>query len=264
MASLCVLMFAQEVLARSPIVEIDYNENSIIRLKACVNFQTTIIFADNEHVENVGLGDANQWQVMPNKRGNLLFVKPLSAKSYSNMTVVSDRHSYSFELSMERESVCRSGNITYSLRFHYPELKPKPTNLPTTGAQNQSSIPEKNNSHFSYTGARDIVPLRVFDDGKSTFFKWAEGVSIPAIYAIGPDNHESVINFSNQGDYIVVEMVAKAFSLRRGDLMATLYNDAYGEVINDAQSPQPHTKKAKTVPKPSKAPMRESLEGTHR
>ncbi len=84
-----------------------------------------------------------------------------------------------------------------------------------------------------------LVPLRIFDDGASTYMRWADGIETPAVYALNPDNTESIINYANRGDYLVIEQVARAFVLRRGTQKVTLYNDAYHVQGLDDQSPKP-------------------------
>ena len=223
---------------------IPYDAGEVYRLSGCVGFQTTIALADNEHVDNVSLGDSAAWQVAANKRGNLLFVKPTAEHAFTNMTVVTDKRSYNFELRNASESDCNHGRLTYQLRFRYPPDAP----LGTTVAPSKPPAPdpnaflpavEKRNSAYSYTGATDLVPLRVFDDGLSTYFKWSADVQSPAVYAVNSDNSESIVNYASRGDYLVVEQVARAYVLRRGNLKATLYNDAYKQIGLDAQSPQP-------------------------
>ncbi len=122
------LPMAMSVSTDSRIVTLDYDEASVVRLEGCVNFQTMITFGKGEHVENVGLGDSSQWQVMPNKRADLLFVKPITPKAYSNMTVVSDKHTYNFELRAAPAEACDHGHAIYELRFTYA---PEPSAAPT-------------------------------------------------------------------------------------------------------------------------------------
>ena len=219
---------------------IDYNPSGIVRLDGCLNFQTMISLADDEHVQNVGVGNSAAWQVTPNKRGNLLFVKPLTAGGFTNMTVVSDKRSYNFELRNASAAECAAGGVVYSLRFNYA---PEPSAAPKTTVPVDPDAflppPEKRNSTYTYSGAVELVPLRVFDDGSSTYMHWVEGVSTPAIYALNSDNTESLVNYAARGDYIVVEQIAPAFVLRRGDQKATLYNDSYRLQGLDAQSPRP-------------------------
>jgi type IV secretion system protein VirB9 len=217
---------------------VEYTENTVVTLDGCMNFQTTVIFGLGEQIENVGLGDANQWQVMPNRRADLVFVKPLAARALSNMTVVTARHIYNFELRTATEAACRRGRVVYTMRFHYPDV---PASGPVAKADSEAvlPLPEKRNSAYTYSGDKDLVPFRVFDDGKSTYFLWAKGVATPAIYVIGLDKKESLVNYANRGEYVEVDLVGKTFMLRRGELSAKLFNEAYADPKLDAQSPQP-------------------------
>jgi type IV secretion system protein VirB9 len=110
--------------------------------------------------------------------------------------------------------------------------KDKPTD------QNLSSLPEKRNTAYTFSGSPELVPLRMFDDGTSTYLLWAEGTDFPAIYAIA-DQKESLVNFGYREGYIVIDQVAPAFILRRAELRAVLYNDNYIPPALDALSPQP-------------------------
>ena len=220
---------------------VPYATDAVTVLAGCPNFQTMIGFNDDEHIDNVGLGDSAQWQVMPNKRGNLLFVKPLNANAFSNMTVVSDKRVYNFELRAAPEADCRKGQVVYELRFTYPADKAASA-AAAAATPDALPPPAKRNIAYTYSGAVDLVPLRVFDDGSSTFMHWADGVATPAIYALGADGSESLVNYAQRGDYLVVEQVARAFVLRRGDLKTVLYNDDFRTVALDADSPQPRSK----------------------
>lgn len=230
-------ILARPVAPAARIKTIEYAENTMVVIEGCTNFQTTVMFGPDEKIENVGVGDANQWQVMPNKRADLLFVKPLIAHAFSNMTVVTARRVYNFELRSASAAACRSGKVVYTLRFQYLDVPAKPS----AAADPQSLLPppEKRNSAYTYSGDAILVPFRIFDDGKSTFFLWEKGVATPAIYVVGGDDKESLVNYSNHGEYVVVDLVGKAFVLRRGDQSAKLSNDAFVVPKLDAQSPQP-------------------------
>ncbi len=233
-----------DVTSDSRLRTIAYQAAEVVRLEGCLNFQTMITLAANEHVENVGVGDSSAWQVTPNKRGNLVFVKPLSAHGYSNMTVVTDKRSYNFELKTAPEADCSHGRVLYELRFNYTADAPASTVNPSRPPDPNANlpVPEKRNSAYTYSGAVDLVPIRVFDDGTSTYMKWAAGVTTPAVYALNSDNSESLINYATRGDYIVVEQIAKGFVLRRGEMKSVLYNDAYVVQGLDDQSPKPRAR----------------------
>ena len=57
---------------------------------------------------NVALGDAQLWQATPNKRSDLLFLKPAVRNGRTNMMVVTDRRRYAFDLMARDDAACRA------------------------------------------------------------------------------------------------------------------------------------------------------------
>ncbi|MEZ5734647.1 MAG: TrbG/VirB9 family P-type conjugative transfer protein [Novosphingobium sp.] len=43
-----------------------YDENEVVRIDGKLGVQATIGFAEDEHIENVAVGDAAKWQITPN------------------------------------------------------------------------------------------------------------------------------------------------------------------------------------------------------
>ena len=61
--------FAAPVLAADPrLITVHYRADVVERLDGHTGVEATIAFGDDEHIENVAIGDANLWQVTPNKR----------------------------------------------------------------------------------------------------------------------------------------------------------------------------------------------------
>ncbi|CAN7219729.1 TrbG/VirB9 family P-type conjugative transfer protein [Phenylobacterium sp. LjRoot225] len=245
LATAALVLTANTAQADGRMRRIAYDPDAVVRLEGCFGFQTMVQFGPDEHIENVGLGEASQWLVSPNKRANMLFVKPAYRTSHSNMTVATDRRVYAFELVARDTPACRRGAVAYSLRFAYPRdpapapALGSPADLPQAPAEPAVPPPDQRNATYSFTGARDNVPVRVFDNGRATFFRWTEGMSTPAVYALAADKTETPVSFTGKGDYLVVDQVAPAFVLRRGNAVAVLYNDAYQTPALDAGSPQP-------------------------
>jgi type IV secretion system protein VirB9 len=225
-----------------------YDPKAVTALHGCAGFQSTIAFADGERIENIALGNAALWQAVPNKRSDLLFLKPVLRNGSTNMTVVTDRHRYSFDLMARDDAACRAGRVTYDLQFTYPD-EPAPLTLataappipppPIPSPDGDLPAPAARNTAYSFTGTAANVPMRAFDDGHSTWLHWAEGVTAPAIYSLGPDKGETLLNYTIKGDYMVVDGVSPAFVLRSGKAVAILYNDAYQPPKLDADAPQP-------------------------
>ncbi|MFN3229747.1 MAG: TrbG/VirB9 family P-type conjugative transfer protein [Asticcacaulis sp.] len=226
-----------------------YVPGQVVKLETCVGFQSLIQFADKERIENVALGEATLWQATPNKRGNLIFVKPFQTPAHTNMSVVTNLRTYNFDLKARDTQACQRGNGLYSLNFTYPD-EPVHTEPNTSLVPDSPGLPEKRNTAYTYTGERTLVPLRMFDDGQATYLMWAEGVAFPAIYALS-DGKESLVNYGYRGGYIIIEQTGPAFVLRRGELAAVLYNDRFVPPALDTLSPQP-----RTAPPPPREPVK--------
>ncbi len=61
-------------------IQVGYDSHAVTTLHGGFGFQSTIAFAPGEQVENVALGDAALWRATPNKRADLLFLKPATHK----------------------------------------------------------------------------------------------------------------------------------------------------------------------------------------
>ena len=245
LAATSALVATTPALADPRIRSVAYDPAAVVRLDGCFGYQTLVQFGPGEAIENIGIGDAAQWLVTPNRRGDLLFVKPAYRNTRGNMTVSTNRRTYAFELSAQPSAACARGEVVYTLRFTYPkdeaamaEAALAPAATPAT-PDDALPGPAARNAAYSFAGARDNVPVRVFDDGKSTYFRWAEGTTTPAVYAVGNDKAETMIAFTSQGDWLVAPQIAPAFVLRRGNAVATLFNDAYQAPALDAASPKP-------------------------
>jgi type IV secretory pathway VirB9-like protein len=69
--------------------------------------------------------------MVPNKRADMLFVEPATTLSHSNMTVITDRHHYYFDLVSGASEACSRGAVIYSLRLHDPTTTPDTLLQPT-------------------------------------------------------------------------------------------------------------------------------------
>ena len=189
-----------------------YVPEEVVELQGALGWQVMLEFGGDERIENVSIGDALAWQVTPNKRARILFLKPLIKNAATNMTVVTDRRRYAFSL----ETTPRLRTTPWVIRFDYPrdvveavEEAPVPPPLPINAA------------YFS-EGAAELRPVRVWDDGLMTYFEFGEQQTIPAIFAGGPGKAETLVNSSTRGRVIVVQQRSGRFTLRTGERFATV------------------------------------------
>jgi type IV secretion system protein VirB9 len=210
------------------LVHRQYDPAEVVRIEGKPNVQATIKFGDNEMIENVAIGDSNSWQVTPNKRANLLFVKPLTAKAATNMTVVTDRRTYLFDLVTTSKA-----NPLYVLSFIYPDEPDEEETLADGASEIEMQAatdpyavadPAQLNFAWSSTGDGKLVPERTFDDGNSTFLTWPTGRDVPAILIRDHQGTEGPVNYAVRGNTIVVDGVPREIILRSGEDAATLTN----------------------------------------
>lgn len=232
---------------------VSYNENDVVSLRGHYGYQTTISFAPYEKIQNISIGDSVAWQVVPNKVGNILFVKPVEERATTNMTVITDRRIYTFELTAGLAGSPRSSNITYMLKFKYPmdsvmdfsnaeveifnsaALSPQPyapkSKIASSGIS-AVGAPKDLNFDYSFKGEDDLAPSTVFDNGEFTYFKFRNMTNLPAVFEVDKDRNESVINYHLEDGYMVVESIGRQFTLRHGEDEACIFNDSF----NDAKS----------------------------
>jgi type IV secretion system protein VirB9 len=237
-AAFALLACASALHAEDPrLVERLYDPGQIVRIEGRPNVQATIRFGESELIENVAIGDSNAWQVTPNKRANLLFVKPLAERAATNMTVVTNAHTYYFDL-------VASPKVTsplYELAFTYPaEVKPAPerkadaatggaapTEVELAAASDPGAVvdPAELNFAWSGSGEKKLLPGRIYDDGQATYLTWPAGTPVPAILIKDKTGAEGPVNFAVRGDVIVVDGVPREIVLRSGRQLATIDNN---------------------------------------
>ena len=193
-----------------------YTPDHIIPIAGHVGIQTMIEFGDDEHIENIAVGDSSAWQITPNKRANLIFIKPLMATTRTNMTVITDKRRYLFEIF----NGGRNGRKLYSLRFTYPE-EPK---LVLVAEKQNPAPPLPINTNWQVKGDKQLTPARIYDDTVSTYIAWPSTSEIPAILVRGADNSEGPVNYTLKGDYLVIDGVAHSYVLRIGKASTVLTN----------------------------------------
>lgn len=205
------------IAADSHIKVVQYDPNNVVLLNGQYGYQTQITFAPNEVVQNVSLGDSMAWQAVP--VANNLFIKPI-ASSKTNMTVLTNSNSYNFQLDSQKQDV----TPTYKLQFVYPQ-----GGYDSSGQANAVATfePDKLNWKYSYTGDANLAPESTFDNGQFTFFKFKDGGAdrLPSVFIVDKHRNETLVNYHMQGGYLVVNSVAKQFTLRDGETVTTVYNN---------------------------------------
>ncbi len=235
--ALCLAMFPNPVAALqvSRPLAVDkriqtyrYNPNEIYKFIGHYGYQAIIEFAADEKIGTISLGDSVSWQLDP--QGNRLFIKPVEQDALTNMTIVTDQRVYHFELHAEEAEDIDSAGMVFLVRFLYPD----DGNGGITMQAQESGVPDFSdpevfktlNFNYSVVGTELTAPIRIFDDGEFTYFQFRDkNAEVPAFFYVDADGSEGIINFRARGDYIVVERVMPAFTLRNGQYVNCVFNE---------------------------------------
>lgn len=235
----------------SRIRSVAYDPEQIVRIVGKSGIQSTIEFSGDEKIENVAVGDSSKWQITPNRRASLLFVKPLAPHSRTNMTVVTDKRTYMFDLVAGEASA----SAVYAMKFSYPNEKkaepPKPAQQVAAANTRPTAAAVAEKLHFDWksNGNKALLPARVFDDGSSVYLAWDKETPLPAILTQNEDKQEGPVNYQLRGEYIVVTPVPSNLVLRYGKRSAALWPTR--QVIPQSRPATASTRIAQQTPPPA-------------
>jgi len=98
-----------------------YNPNEIYLLVLHSGYQSSIEFAKGEEIQTISLGDSYAWKMTP--LDNRLFIKPLEKNMRTNMTIITNKRTYQFDIVSEELEIGEEKDLVYVVRFYYPKKK---------------------------------------------------------------------------------------------------------------------------------------------
>lgn len=206
--------------------EVTYDPNQVVQLRSHLGFEMSVEFDPEERIENVSVGDSLSWQVTPNHKATMLFLKPMAKSAPTSMTVVTSKRLYSFLLSTTEASGADDSDAMLRVHFRYPAAPTAPV-AARTRAVAADAAPDGLNFGYLYKGAKVLEPARVFDNGKATFFQFVEGKDTPAVFFIGADGKEEMANTRVSGQYTIADFTAQTFVLRYGKARLEVQNTGW-------------------------------------
>lgn len=98
-----------------------YNPNEVYLLVLHFGFQSHIEFAKSEEIQTITLGDSYAWKITP--LANRLFIKPLEKNIRTNMTIITNKRTYQFDIVAKELEDGEEKDLVYVIRFYYPKKK---------------------------------------------------------------------------------------------------------------------------------------------
>jgi len=228
-----------------------YDESDVYTIVTKYGYQTNLVFAPDEEIQTISMGERSLWQIIPS--GHRLFIRPMDENVTTNMTILTNKRSYQFDLKSLGEG--KDGTPIYVAKFMYPEdlrrhkaamlrepaPAPAPVAAPVSAAPSERPFtpvvqenlppvqPAQTNYNYTYTGPDALAPTQVYDDGRSTYIKFKKmSKPAPKAYIIAPDGSERAVNYFTKNNQIVVDEIFGTLVLKHTAGAVTIYN----EVIN--------------------------------
>lgn len=233
-----------------------YNPNEVYEVKFFYNYQSFIEFSEDEEIEMISIGEAFAWRLTP--AGKRLFIRPLEVAAHTNMTIITNKRTYHFDIRSDEFNGKADEDLVYTIRFFYPQVgqplpippqlaSPNPakavkpliaiirTPIPGTRVDRElpgiiGRNPEEAVLNFNYSlaGKSDnITPLKVYDDGSETQFQFAnDNLVIPTISTVDVSGVEHQMSYIIRDNYVVVPTVSRQFTLRLADGLLCIYNNS--------------------------------------
>lgn len=202
-----------------------YSENEVFRLVVHYGYQTSIEFAEDEEIQTISAGNNYAWQLTP--VGKRLFIKPLEENILTNMTIITNKRVYHLEVQSKLLSYTVDEELVYVVRFFYPEDN-FDLNRPQVIAETEEVVPDIRPFNFNYTltGPEALAPVKIFDDGLNTFFRFPSGFNeVPAFSMIKNDGSKEYLKARLKGDYFVINRIAEYLEISTGDKTVVVYNE---------------------------------------
>jgi type IV secretion system protein VirB9 len=210
-----------------------YSPNDVFKFTGYYGYQTSIEFAKDEEVVSISMGDTTSWQIVPS--GFRVFIKPMESDVTTNMTLITNKRTYFFELHAEEAQDINDPDLVFNVKFLYPEGSAD-NSIKNYSASIQGpdlSKPEKYNFNYAISGSEDISPIKIFDDGEFTYLQFHDkNAEMPAIFAVDEDLREVMVNSHpspSTPSLIIVEQVFPKLSLRLGKKIVCIFNEAFKE-----------------------------------
>lgn len=239
----------------SPINYVDYHTDRIPNILTAVGIVSEIIFEEDEIIEAAlfGFDDAWESQIV---NSNILVFKPKDPEPETNLLVHTNKRHYIFTLTLGNNEWTKSPTTSraiFSMRMRYSDdksIKTKKANEAKELHNREISGAETYKfSNYDYRAtpyAKDITPVRMWDNGTLTFIAFPVGSKRGAIYEIDSAGKNRLVNSHvEKNGLLVVHGVYDHFVIRLdNEAVEIRRNTVGGQRENYSKSNVPATRRS--------------------
>ena len=132
-----------------------YNPNEVYELKFYYNYQSFIEFSEDEEIEMISVGEAFAWRLTP--AGKRLFIRPLEIAAHTNMTIITNRRIYHFDIRSDEFTGKADEDLVYTVRFFYPQIGQPLPMPPQLAVPNVAARPRKEKTPANPQSSGDLT-----------------------------------------------------------------------------------------------------------
>lgn len=228
-----LISFSVFASADSRIITEVYDSNRVYDIYTQVGRATLIQFEADESIADspssvLGIGDAKAWTL--GARGNNIVFKPAEKTPQTNIVVVTNKRTYSFDL----RDATKANPPTYVIKFFYRDsheakLAAEAKRIATLEALKAEPI-EVNTEYF-WKGSNPMLrPTSAWDDGRFTRMMYDHAGELPLFFTILPDGSEALLNYNVDPDdkrIVILHEVIRTIRVRLGKDVIEIVNKGY-------------------------------------
>lgn len=212
-----------------------YNPQKVFSVYTAVGVATLIQFEEDESLalspaSVLGIGDAEAWDL--GVRGNNIVLKPMARHPKTNIVVVTNKRTYSFDLM----PASANNPATYILSFNYPnsiaarqDADRERERMVAMARAEERSI----NTNYIWKGdisAAALAPTAAWDDGRFTRLSYDHAGEQPVFYKVLPDGTEALLNYNvdpTERATIELHEVIRTVRARFNNQVIEIHNKSY-------------------------------------
>lgn len=185
----------------SRVLHVAFNSTDVIRLHTDLRVNTAIELGPGERINQVLLGDSESYEVQVLSNRNTVSVKPVVSGARTNMTIYTNRRAIAFFLT-EGSRATATFRVVIEFRDERRVSPERPAGGRDVG--------------YQFSNDSTIKPIRVWNDGTSTFFEFADNVR-PSVFGVNSSGFEISQNSQTQGNIVRVNSVRTDYTIRIGE-----------------------------------------------
>lgn len=186
--------YAADIPSDNRIKILRYDPNDIYTIYTLFGYQTNIEFDDGERIQTISVGDRSLWQIVPS--AYRLFIRPLDDNMTTNMTVITDRRTYQFDLKSGKGELSDNPRMVYVARFTYPKKQVMAPKMPAPMAQQVVAPPPPMPAQQPAAPIKPMVTLPPPEPMKTVEFERFEPVPPPpSSQAVSLSRSSNTLNY---------------------------------------------------------------------